>query len=424
MSAVKTLDLKKYQGMASAFQAIAQRRRDQGAEPSETLYYQTLADYHRQVLQAREEGRGLVGITVMVPPEICWAMDIVPLQLENALMSLTVLERCYEEVFSTAKGFGLSPEVCSAHRTIAAVFLLGWAPPVQGVIWSPQVCDNTAKCGDLYLKTYRIPGFFLDRPYRHTEREVHYLAREMGEMVAFLERATGKRLDLDRLREALDYSAQMVALQQEIYELRRAVPHPASNRTICQLLPVTLTMAGTPQAVEFCRVLRDQLRQRVREHRGTAREERYRLVSLFTPPNHKWKLLDWLEKEKGASLVADPYQSHWGPWEPDFSDPLLSLAQKCFAIPVCREMHGPAEEGVIADAVEDALSHRADGAIFWAHIGCRQACATIRAVKEALAQKAGIPTLVLDCDIMDPSFVSEEEMKERLESFLEVLEER
>jgi benzoyl-CoA reductase/2-hydroxyglutaryl-CoA dehydratase subunit BcrC/BadD/HgdB len=74
------------------------------------------------------------------------------------------------------------------------------------------------------------------------------------------------------------------------------------------------------------------------------------------------------------------------------------------------------------DAVEEAIDYKAEGAIYWAHIGCRQACATIRSTKDALMEKAGIPTLVIDCDIADPSLTSEEEVRTKLEGFFEIME--
>jgi hypothetical protein len=82
------------------------------------------------------------------------------------------------------------------------------------------------------------------------------------------------------------------------------------------------------------------------------------------------------------------------------------------------------EEGVVADAIADAISHKVQGAVYWAHTGCRQACATIRATKDALSEELEIPTMVVDMDIIDPTFVSEDEMKDKLESFFELLDER
>jgi hypothetical protein len=45
-------------------------------------------------------------------------------------------------------------------------------------------------------------------------------------------------------------------------------------------------------------------------------------------------------------------------------------------------------------------------------------------VKDALLDRAGIPTVIVDVDTLDPSFTSEDDIKDKLESFFEVLAER
>jgi benzoyl-CoA reductase/2-hydroxyglutaryl-CoA dehydratase subunit BcrC/BadD/HgdB len=97
------------------------------------------------------------------------------------------------------------------------------------------------------------------------------------------------------------------------------------------------------------------------------------------------------------------------------------MAQRLLAEPVAYLTYSPIDKWVDA-IVEDAKSFKTDGVIFWAHIACRQACATIRTVKDALTER-GVPSLVLDVDTNDPSFVSEDELKDRLEGFMERIEE-
>jgi len=87
-------------------------------------------------------------------------------------------------------------------------------------------------------------------------------------------------------------------------------------------------------------------------------------------------------------------------------------------------MHGPAEEGILHDAVRDAIEYKAEGAVYFAHIGCRQSDACIRILKDALLEKAGIPTLILDNDLYDPTYVPEDQLKDKLEGFFELLDER
>jgi hypothetical protein len=84
-------------------------------------------------------------------------------------------------------------------------------------------------------------------------------------------------------------------------------------------------------------------------------------------------------------------------------------------------MHGPGIN-FVDDTVKLARDFRVDAALYYAHIGCRQACALIRSVKDRLKENLGIPTLVLDCDIMDPSLTPQGDLRDKLEGFFEMLE--
>lgn len=180
--------------------------------------------------------------------------------------------------------------------------------------------------------------------------------------------------------------------------------------------------SGSPDLVKFYQTVYDELKERVEKKQGFIAEEKYRLMTLFLPPINMWKLLDWMEREYGAVSVAEPYCSDWGEGEIDLSKPLESLARKSFYRPICRPMHGPLREGILQDTLRDAIEYKVDAAIYWAHIGCRQACACIRILKDSLNEKYGIPTLVIDNDIIDPTFATEAELKDKLEGFFEMLE--
>ena len=413
-----------YGEMVRVLESIAEKRQAQGAPRPDQLYYHLLARHHRRVLEAEARGQKRVAHAIMFPVEIFYAMDLVPYDLETGSSTFMVLLRNYEELFSAAKAYGLNPDICSVHRSVAGAFYRGWIPRPHAIVWSKQGCDNTAHIGQGIAELTGAPGFCVDRPYRHREREVAYYTQELEELVTFLEKATGNRMDWDRLRECLDYSGQMIRLQKEIYQLRKSRPSPAANRRAPMLQAMNWQYMGTPEGVEFCQAVRDELKERVDKGEGPAPQEKYRLASFFPAPIHAWKILDWMQREHGATIVADPFLSHWGDWEPDPRHPLESIARRTFAIPSCRSMHGPVQEAVLQDAARDSLEHQAQGAIYWANIGCPQGCGIMRAVKDAVVKGAGLPFFVINMDYGDPSFVSHEEIKERLEEFFEVLAER
>ncbi|MFH1624025.1 MAG: 2-hydroxyacyl-CoA dehydratase family protein [Pseudomonadota bacterium] len=420
----KTIDTTVMDAGIKTLEAILEHRRARPAEKSDEMYYELLIRYLGRVRTAKDEGKYLVAHTVVIPTEILFAMDIIPMHLEFTSMTLTQLTDMYEQAWSTAKAFGFTPEICSAHRNLNAHCILGTLPKPDAVIWSNQVCDNTSKSGDAPAHLYGCPGFFLDRPYRYTENDVQYFTEELGDLVQFLEELTHQKLDWDRLNEALKQSQRMIELHREILELRKAVPAPMRNRRFMQIMAAEWYYSGAPDVIGFLEQVRDEIKDRVEAKVGFVPEERYRLLNLFLPPMNMWKLLDWMEREYGAVSVMEPYCSHWGPGEIDLERPLESLARKSFYQPICRQMHGPVEEGIFKDSIDDAIEYKAEGAIYWAHIGCRQSDACIKILKDGLSEKAGIPTLVVDNDICDPTYATEEQIKDKLEGFFEVLEDR
>ena len=110
--------------------------------------------------------------------------------------------------------------------------------------------------------------------------------------------------------------------------------------------------------------------------------------------------------------------------EPDMAPekPLEALGKKIFLRPDARLSHGPGEI-LVNEIVSRAREFHLDGAIFFAHIGCRQSGAMIRSLREGLQKELGLPYSVIDMDTMDPSFSSIPEIKSKLEGFFEILEE-
>ena len=86
-------------------------------------------------------------------------------------------------------------------------------------------------------------------------------------------------------------------------------------------------------------------------------------------------------------------------------------------------MYGPLGEKTIKDIVDCAEQYKVDGAVYWAFMGCRHTCATVKVFKDAL-NDVDVPVLTVDCDIVDPTINSEGEIQEKLEQFFELLEDR
>ena len=406
--------------MASIMANIAERHRNrQNGESSETVYYELMARYFKRIQDAQKEGNPVVAYGGFVPPEIFYALDIVPMQMESVSNGTVATLKIHDEVLALSQDIGQWFNTCSSRRIEAAMLAQGWIPRPYAIVWGNNSCDPNAKAGYLIENLYGVPGFFLDRPYNVNEKDRKYYAEELGELVQFLERLTGNKMDWSRFRQVVENAWKMAQLHREICDLQGASPCPMSNRQGSQVVAIGSMYSGTEDGVNYLQRVRDELQACVKNGVGFAHQEKHRLIGLFHAPTYVLKIMDWMEREQGAVIVAEPFSSHWGDWQVETNDLLGSLAAKCFALPNSRQLHGPAYQAAIPDAVGDALRYKANGAIYWANVTCPQCLSMIRLLTDALQEKAGIPTLVLHMDTMDPSSASHEEIKAKIEDFLE-----
>ena len=121
--------------------------------------------------------------------------------------------------------------------------------------------------------------------------------------------------------------------------------------------------------------------------------------------------------------MVEPHLTLWGDTHlGSDADPLRTVARKSFLFPeMC--LYGLLDERAIAATRDSVKDYNVQGAIAYAHIGCRQSCATIKVFKDML-NDMGIPVLTLDLDILDPTVSPEKEIQEKMEHFFELLEDR
>jgi benzoyl-CoA reductase/2-hydroxyglutaryl-CoA dehydratase subunit BcrC/BadD/HgdB len=242
-------------------------------------------------------------------------------------------------------------------------------------------------------------------------------------MVHFLEEKSGKKMDWDKLSEMVALTEQEIKLHREISELRKAVPSPMSISGYLELLSADYMFPGQPEAIQYLTQLRDELKEMVQQGKGSVSPERFRLMTLFVPPMYLISYLGRLFEELGAVSVVEPLFTCWSEGKLDPTRPLESVAKKSFLIPERRSMYGPLSEQALQDITEGAEQYKIDGAVYWAFMGCRHTCATIKVIKEIL-NDIDVPMLTIDCDIVDPTINSEEEIRDKLEQFFELLEDR
>jgi len=392
------------------------------ARQSQLMYYRMLSNYFSRLLNARENGDFVAAHTVFFPAELIYAMDLVPMHTETTTWMTALFTGECSDILEAGASLGLASEICTPHRGLAGAFAIGALPRPDVMLWSNMVCDNTAKSGELIMELCHCPGFFIDHPFKNSQYEMDYLVGELEDMVNFLEEHSGRRMDWDKLAEIVAGMDRQIELIRQINELRKNVPTPFHSQGFLELLTVDYLFPGQPDAIEYLETLHQELTDAVREGRGAVPHERFRLMSLFIPPMYLMGFLEKISQEFGAVSVIEPFFTYWGEGRLDPTRPLESVARKSYMIPEMR-MYGPMDERALTSIVDCARQFKVDGAIYYADVGCRHSCATIKLFKDTL-NEIDVPVLTLDCDVVDPTITSEEEVRDKLERFFELLEDR
>ncbi len=358
--------------------------------------------------------------------KVAWCGVLAPFDLLNA-MGVT---SCFVEfvgailassgnvaaLLEEAEHAGYATDGCSYHRAVMGATLRGLMPKPDFIVATSAPCTGGLGLLENLARHFGKEIFLLTLPQSDGESGTAYLAGQIEKMVEFVSAQTGKRLDPERLRRAIEYTNEARALMVEAYELARAVPSPVRSRDLKNFGVVMALFLGTEAAVEIARTYRDEFAMR-REQARHDPPARLRLLWIQNRIQFKSPLVSLLEKEYDADVISDELNTiTWEPLDPD--DPYTSLARRMLSIPFI----GPIEHR-IEELKKLAKSYRVDGAINPCHWGCRQGTGA-RGLVEAGLKGIGVPVLNLEVDCVDPRSFSEGQLRTRIEAFIEMIRQR
>jgi benzoyl-CoA reductase/2-hydroxyglutaryl-CoA dehydratase subunit BcrC/BadD/HgdB len=387
-----------------------------------------IKDYYDALFAAGEQGRPSAWLNVGVPCEIFYAMDIFPFYPENygaacGAMKLT------PELSAVAEARGYHADLCSYVRATLGTVLSDQGP--YGALPRPTIqVDAMNSCIMIMIwwraveREWQVPTFVIDTPLVRDGCEginLDYVHSELLRMISWAEEQTGRKLDLDRLREVVALSNEGKELWAEVLDLRRAEPCPITAADIFTHMFPMVALRGTPQYVEHLRVLRDEVKQRVDDGFAAVPGERYRLLWDNLPPWFDLKLFDELAG-LGVNFVIDTYTQAWGPrfmGPIDLDDPLRSFAE------IVGAGFLNVQIGRRYDLLDELIEgYGVDGVVFHSDRSCKPFSLVQVELKRLLQERKGIPGLLLEGDHNDQRLFERERGMKQLHSFLEILEAR
>jgi benzoyl-CoA reductase subunit B len=289
---------------------------------------------------------------------------------------------------------------------------------------------------ELLREEYRAPTVMLHVPYQGdgevTPEMRDYVVKQLRRtVIPALEKATGKRFDEDRLKEILARSAQAEEDFVAVFRSARRRPSPidAYFGGVYYIGPIFTAFRGTQEAVDYYRMLRDEVERRAAAGAGpitpagAMKQEKYRLV-VEGPPNwtsfHEfWRMFH----DEGAVVVASTYTKVGGTWEDGFrhdpARPLESLADHCLG---CYTNHSlPSRARRIARYVEE---YQADGFLIHSVKSCDSFSAGQLVILREVERKTGRAGAFIESDLVDPRYFAASNVKNRLESYLQMIDQQ
>ncbi|MBW8012042.1 MAG: hypothetical protein FVQ83_12525 [Chloroflexi bacterium] len=356
----------------------------------------------------------------------------------------TAVRRVSDEYLDEAEDHGYSPDICGYVKADVAVQLRNGEHPM-GRIPKPALavytngCNTYIKWAEIWGRMYGTPLFTLDIPGTRQigkptwrgdpsfENDLKYVQVQIGELVKLCEKVTGKKFNIDKLREHMGYANTLSRGLKRVLELNQSIPGVFNSLTDGTIyLGMANCFRGTEIGADYFEDLVEELEYRAENKIGTMTEEKHRLALIGVPCYPIFRRFNEFFTEWGGNFVISTYLWFAGGganlgFEYDLQNPLESLAEGVL-INVRHAMDAMfTPEHFLADMVEP---FNLEGIVYHSIKSCRTTSTGLADSRRHFMEKWDLPNLYIESDMMDKRVVSEAQLKNRVDAFFEGLASR
>ena len=401
----------------------------QGKEPKKVQSVKKMRDimmlYYIDAKTAAENNKKVAWITSGGPVEPLIAMDVIPVYPENH-GAMVGASKMGVDLCEKAEGMGYSSDLCSYARSdISCATVnggpIGGLPKPDMLVCCNNICGTVLKWYEVQARYFNVPLFILDTPFCHTEfsREAQkYVRRQIEEYIIFLEEVCGRKMDMDRMEEVGRLSVEGQRTWQAVLDTAVNRPSPLTAFDAFFHLALIVTLRGTQQAVDYYNGLLAEMQERAQEGIGAVKNEKYRLLWDNLPIWYRMKWLSDKFAEQEACLVADTYTSAWcGSLkymdENNFLDSMAAGYTRIYLNIGVDEM-----ARIVMEMVD---KYHADGIVMHSNRSCKPYSFGQYDIQSIVERKKGIPSLMIEADMVDERSFSESQVETRIEAYMEMI---
>jgi bcr-type benzoyl-CoA reductase subunit B len=387
-----------------------------------------MTKYYKRAKMAWLTRKKVAWITSGGPVEPLIAMDIIPVYPENH-GAMIGASKMGIDLCQKAEAMGYSSDLCSYARSdISCATVkggpIGGLPKPNMLICCNNICGTVLKWYEVQARYFNVPLFILDTPFCHTQftqEARQYVRKQIEEYILFLETVCKKRMDHDRMKEVGKLSVEGQRLWQAVLDTAMNKPAPLSAFDAFFHLALIVTLRGTKQVVDYYTELLAEMKQRIADGIGAIENEKYRLLWDNLPI---WYRTRWLSEKFAAAdacLVADTYTSAWcGALKYiDENNFLESMAEGYSRIYLNIGIDEMARQ-----VVQMIDKYEVDGLVMHSNRSCKPYSFGQLDIQRIVREERGLPSLMIEADMVDERYFSESQIATRIDAFMEVVRER
>lgn len=338
--------------------------------------------------------------------------------------ALCGVQRTVVKLSEAVEKDGYSRDLCSYARSDLGCVETGDTP--VGRLPKPDLLACCTNICQTVLYWYRdlaarfgVPLVVIDTPYIYgTARPHHlgYVRNQLDELVATAERVSGRKLDVDGLREVSRLAQEGTLLWGQCLAASRSRPAPWTGIDGFFHLAPIVTLRGTTACNAYYRHLRDELNHRVAHGIGGIKDEKHRLLWDNLPVWFNVRDLSTLLAKRGFNFVCTTYTNAWAEAGSRINpeDPLGSAVLAYTHIILNQDL--PNRLDIMRRLAKD---YAVDGAVLHSDRSCKPYSIGQVDLKDRLARELGIPAMLLEADHGDPRAYAAAPGENRLTAFME-----
>ena len=295
-------------------------------------------------------------------------------------------------------------------------------PKPDFLVCANNICGSVTKWYEVLARLFDVPLVYFDMPFIHdelTENSIDYVTQQIKHAIAQMESILGRKFDMDRFTEVAMLSAEASSLWGEILGTCKNIPSPISAFDGFILMAPIVTLRGQQKVLDFYRMLKEEVDERVANEIASVPGEKYRLLWDNLPIWFKMRDLSEKFVDLHACIAASTYLNAWAATTLDTTEPIRGLAHAYACAFVNQSIQHRAE--LMRTIVED---YSVDGIVFHSNRSCRPYSFGQYDIKEMLTEWTGVPGILIEADMNDERSYAEGPIFTRLEAFIETLQPR